>query len=65
MRLDDTMPSEERARWKIVRMDSYRDVPGMIVSADEMTGKCVLEMHGENREYDLGHRGIRIMLRGR
>ncbi len=40
MRLDESHSSEDKARWKIVRTDNYTDVPGDIVSADEVTGEA-------------------------
>lgn len=65
MKLDETTPAEERARWKAVRTDSLRDIPGEIVSADEQTGECVIDVHGQKQEWKFGSHGLRIMLRRR
>ena len=56
---------EDKRRWKIVRADTYADVPGEIVTAGETTGECSLELGGETKVLSFGRGGIRIVGRGR
>ena len=55
---------EERARYRVVRMDTCADVPGLILSASELTGLCVLrDAAGTSHEYVFGPNGLRILPR--
>ena len=65
MKLESWHSSEDKRRWKIVRTDTYADVPGEIVTADETTGDCSLEVSGETKKLNFGPGGIRIVGRGR
>ena len=65
MKLESWHSSEDKRRWKIVRIDSYADVEGEIVTADETTGECSLEVGGETKTLSFGPGGIRIVGRGR
>ena len=47
MNLESWHSSEDKRRWKIVRTDSYADVEGEIVTANEATGECSLQVGGE------------------
>ena len=65
MKLESFQAAEAKARWKIVRTDSYADVPGEIITADEETGECSVKDAGETKELKLGPGGIKIIPRGR
>ena len=73
MRLETWHSAEERRRWKIVRTDTYTDVPGEIISADEATGECCLQItvyengqaKTETKQLSYGPNGIRICPRKR
>jgi len=65
MKLEAFEDAKEKARFKIVRTDTCDDVPGRIVTADELTGECVLEVSGETTKHSYGPRGIRIISRRR
>lgn len=60
---------DEKRLWKIVRTDNYTDVPGNIVSADEATGECCLQVATgdgtETKTFNLGPKGLRIVPRRR
>jgi hypothetical protein len=58
------LPWAEGSR-KIVRTDNYTDVPGEIVTADETTGECSLQVGGETKTLSFGPAGIRIVGRSR
>ena len=63
MKLESSMPAEERARYKIVRTDSYKDIPGLIISADEADGTAVTLYQDKNESYNFGPGGMRIAKR--
>ena len=65
MKLESFHSAEEKARWKIVRTDTFVDVPGDIVTADEVTGECSMHNNGETKTLNFGAGGIRIVGRGR
>lgn len=55
-------PEEIRMRYKIVRRDTFQDVPGLILSASAETGICVLrDAHGAAAERNFGPDGLRIV----
>ena len=66
MKIDSSMSEEQRSRYKIVRLDSFDDLDGLIVSADEQEGTATLkDKSGEDKSYSLGPHGIMILPRGR
>jgi hypothetical protein len=65
MKLESWHSSEDKRRWKIVRTDTYADVPGEIVTADETTGECTLQVGNEIKTLSFGPGGLRIVGRGR
>ncbi len=65
MKLESFHSSEDKRQFKIVRTDSYVDVPGEIVTADEATGECSIHVGGETKTLSFGPGGIRIVGRGR
>jgi hypothetical protein len=65
MKLESWHSSEDKRRWKIVRTDSYTDVAGEIVTADETTGECSVQVGGETKTLSFGPGGIRIVGRRR
>ena len=65
MKLESWHSAEDKRKWKIVRTDSYDDVPGDIVTADEDTGECTLVVAGETKSVPFGPSGIKIVRRHR
>ncbi len=65
MKLESWHSSEDKRRWKIVRTDSYRDVEGEIITADEVTGECSVHVGDETKTLSFGPGGIRIVGRRR
>jgi len=65
MRLESWHSAEDKRRWKVVRTDDYTDVPGAIVTADEASGECTLQVGNETKTLSFGPGGIRIVGRGR
>jgi hypothetical protein len=63
VKIDSSISSEERAKYKVVRADDYTDLPGEIMEADETTGEVVMIIAGEKKTFSLGHGGIRIIPR--
>jgi hypothetical protein len=61
MKFESYHPVEDKRRYKIVRCDDYTDVAGEIITADEATGECCLQVGGETKTLCLGPRGIRIV----
>ena len=63
VRLSASDPEEERALYKIVRLDTMADVPGLILAASRETGLCLLRASpaGESKEYSFGPDGLRIV----
>jgi hypothetical protein len=61
------MPESERRRWRIVRSDTFADLPGgLIVQANVTTGVAVLVRRDCNgapvsTNYSLGPDGFRII----
>lgn len=53
---------ENASKFRAVRMDSYADVPGILVMADEETGEVhTTDKTGEIRKVTLGQHAIKIM----
>ena len=65
MKLESWHLTEAKARWKLVRTDSYADVPGEIIAADEASGECCIQVGGQTKTLSFGPRGIRIVGRRR
>ena len=65
MKLESWQNLEDKARWKIVRTDNYADVDGQIITADEATGECCLQVGGETKTLSFGSGGIKIIRRRR
>lgn len=64
MKIDTTMPEDERKRWHAVRLDSLSDLPGLLVSADEQTGDATMkDKAGEQKTYNLGAHSLRLVRR--
>ena len=61
MKLESWHASEEKKRWKIIRLDTFAEVPGEIVTADEITGECSVSINGETKTLSFGPRGIRLV----
>jgi hypothetical protein len=52
---------DDAKRFKVVKLDSFDDVPGTLVSADDQTGAVVMkDTTGETKSYSFGPRAIRI-----
>jgi hypothetical protein len=65
VKLETWTTNEDKAKWKIVRTDNFKDVEGEIVSADEATGECSVNVRGETKTLSLGAGGFRIVGRRR
>lgn len=65
MKLESWHSTEDKRRWKIVRRDDCTDVPGDIITADETSGECCLQVSGETKSLSFGPSGIRIVGRKR
>ena len=56
----------ERARWQVVRLDTFAVLPGSVVHADAKTGDAVMKVRAGDmgmEEYALGPGGLRIVAR--
>jgi len=65
MKLESYQSSEDKRHWKIVRTDHFTDVEGEIITADETTGECAVQVGNESKTLSFGPGGIRIVRRGR
>lgn len=65
MNLESWHPSEDKARWKVVRRDDFTDVEGLIITANEATGECCMQVGDETKTLSFGPHGIRIVSRRR
>lgn len=65
MKLESHQSAEIKSVWKLVRTDSYLDIPGDIVAADEESGECSLCVAGKTKDWTLGPGGFRIVSRRR
>jgi hypothetical protein len=65
MKLESWHSAEEKRRWKIVRTDTYTDVAGDIIAADEATGECCIQVGSETKTMNFGPGGIRLCGRRR
>ena len=69
MKLEASHSGEEKKRWQVVRTDFAGphggSVEGEIVTADEDSGECIMNVGGETKTLSFGPRGIRIVSRAR
>ena len=65
MKLESWHTTEDKKRWKIVRRDDFSDVAGEIITADESSGECCVQVKGETKTLSFGPNGIRIVTRRR
>jgi hypothetical protein len=65
MKLESWQSADDKKKWKLVRTDNFTDVPGDIVTADEVTGECSMLVAGETKTLSFGPGGIRIVGRRR
>jgi hypothetical protein len=65
MKLESWQSAEDKKKWKIVRRDECTDVVGEIITADEATGECCIQVSGETKTLSFGPGGIRIVGRRR
>jgi hypothetical protein len=65
MKFEEWQGSDLKRGWKIVRRDDCSDVAGEIITADEDTGECRIQVGGETKTLSFGPRGIRIVGRRR
>ncbi len=69
MKLESWHSTADKAKWKIVRRDNFTDVDGQIVTADDDTGECCVQVtvggNSETKTLSFGPNGIRIVGRRR
>ncbi len=61
MKLESWHSASDKSKWKLVRTDSYVDIEGEIITADEDTGEASVTVAGETKTLNFGTRGIRII----
>jgi len=61
MKLESHEDAAMKRRWKIVRLDTFTDVPGEIIAADDVTGDCCLQVGGQPQAMSFGPLAIRIV----
>jgi hypothetical protein len=65
MKLESWHSTEDKRKWRIVRRDDCTDVAGEIITADETTGECCIQVDGETKTLSFGPDGIRLVGRRR
>jgi hypothetical protein len=65
MKLESHDSVENKRCWKIIRLDDFTEVEGVIISADDASGECCLSVSGETKTLSFGAGGIRIVGRRR
>jgi hypothetical protein len=57
------LPEAERARWRIVRLDTVAELPGLILAADCDAGTATMKVpvSGEAKDYSFGPGGLAII----
>jgi hypothetical protein len=64
MKIDASMPEDERRCWEAVRLDYLTTLPGVILEADEMTGVAKMrDRAGEEKVYNLAIGILRLRRR--
>ena len=69
MEITADMPEDFRSRHRIVRLDLFTELPGLIICASESTGVVLMQVREKSQtdlgqeEFVLGARGLRIMPR--
>lgn len=66
LRLTTADSEAERARWKVIRLDTFAALPGAVVHADVETGNALMQVRSGDmgmEEYALGPGGLRIVSR--
>jgi hypothetical protein len=64
MKLELSHDEGKWRRWKVVRLDTYTDVPGEIVTADDASGECMMNIAGEKKTLSFAC-GIKIVPKAR
>lgn len=59
------MPQAERERWRVVRLDSFDILPGLIVAVDCGLGVAIMQKDGEinTTTYTFGEKSLKIIHR--
>lgn len=74
MKIESFEDVETKRRWKVVRLDLIEDVPGEIISANDETGDCAMQvpvhaadgsMTTQTVTHAFGPCGMRIVWRAR
>jgi hypothetical protein len=63
MTFESWQSAEDKRRWKIVRRDTMENVPGNIITANEDSGECCVEIGGETKTLSFGWRGLKLVPR--
>ncbi len=63
MKLHAYQSAEAKHKYRVVWCYDYSDVDGEIVHADEDTGEFTLTVNQENKSFNFGPGGIRILPR--
>lgn len=62
--LTPEQPEAYRRHYKIIRLDTYEEIHGVILSAYVESGMCMIrDKAGATKEYNFGPGGIRIVVR--
>jgi hypothetical protein len=65
MKFESWHSANDKRKWKVVRLDDHTDVTGEIITADEDTGECFIQVGGQTKTMKFGARGIRLVGRRR
>jgi hypothetical protein len=60
-RLSHDAPEAERRLWRVVRLDTHQELPGLILAADCDTGACTMKEGDAAKDYSLGPQGLAIV----
>jgi hypothetical protein len=61
-KITQDMPPSERQCWRVIRLDTCKELPGEILAADCDTGVCTLKKaDGAAQDYNLGPDSIVIV----
>lgn len=61
MKLESFHEAAEKKRWRVIRLDNFSQIPGDIVTADEVTGECQMNHNGETKTHNFGPGGIKLI----